>query len=81
VREKYLTEFNFDLQQKLDAFSAENFNDPNKLREVGLAHIEGALSTVPEEFRAQATEIAFREGQERFPHCVKFLTPAARMLA
>jgi hypothetical protein len=66
VREKYLTEFNFDLQQKLDAFSAENFNDPNKLREVGLAHIEGALSTVPEEFRAQATEIAFREGQERF---------------
>ena len=66
VREKYLTEFNFDLQQKLDAFSAENFNDPNKLREVGLAHIEGALSTVPEEFRAQATDIAFREGQERF---------------
>lgn len=66
VREKYLTEFNFDLQQKLDAFSAENLNDPNKLREVGLAHIEGALSTVPEEFRAQATDIAFREGQERF---------------
>lgn len=66
VREKYLTEFNFDLQQKLDTFSADNLNDPNKLREVGLAHIEGALSTVPEEFRAQATDIAFREGQERF---------------
>lgn len=66
VREKYLTEFNFDLQQKLDTFSAENLNDPNKLREVGLAHIEGALSTVPVEFRAQATDIAFREGQERF---------------
>ena len=66
VREKYLTEFNFDLQQKLDTFSAENFNDPEKLREIGLAHIEGALSTVPVEFRAQATDIAFREGQERF---------------
>jgi hypothetical protein len=66
VREKYLTEFNFDLQQKLDAFSAENFNDPKKLQEVGLAHIEGALSAVPMEFRDQATEIAFREGQERF---------------
>ena len=66
VREKYLTEFNFDLQQKLDTFSAENFNDPDKLREIGLAHIEGALSTVPVEFRAQATDIAFREGQERF---------------
>ena len=66
VREKYLTEFNFDLQRKLDAFSANNLNDPNNLSKVGLAYIEGALSTVPEEFRAQATDIAFREGQERF---------------
>lgn len=66
IREKYLTEFNFGLQQKLDKFAAENLNDPNKLREVGLAHIEGALSTVPVEFRADAAEIAFREGQERF---------------
>lgn len=66
VREKYLTEFNFDLQQKLDTFAAENFNDPDKLREVGLAHIEGALSAVPAEFRADAAEIALREGQERF---------------
>lgn len=66
VREKYLTEFNFDLQQNLDKLASDHFNDPNKLREVGLAHIEGALSSVPEEFRGDATGIAFREGQERF---------------
>jgi hypothetical protein len=66
VREKYLTEFNFDLQRKLDTFSAKNLNDPEELSKVGLAYIQGALSVVPVEFRAQATEIAYREGQERF---------------
>lgn len=66
VREKYLVEFDFDLQRKLDEFASENFNNPNKLQEIGLAHIEGVLSAVPEELRTEATQIAFREGQERF---------------
>lgn len=64
----YLSAFNFDLQKSLDdlANNPEYRNKPDELFDLGRAHIEGVLSSVPVEFRAQAQEIALREGQQRF---------------